>query len=120
VIADVPFFPSLAAVIVAAPAARPVTSPEPPTLATVALLVDHVTERPVSNMPLESFTIAASWNDCPIAALAAIGLTVTDATRGEAIAAYRKRAAVTMTASHLRKPRACAHTRYSPEDAGAV
>src|SRR6266566_701156 len=61
VIADVPLFPSLAAVIVADPAALLVTNPPVFTLATEVLLLDQVTTRPDSALPLASFGVAVSW-----------------------------------------------------------
>jgi len=60
VIAAVPVFPSLVAVIVADPAAPPVTRPLAFTLATAVLLLDQVTTRPVSAVPLASFGVAVS------------------------------------------------------------
>jgi len=80
VIAAVPFWPSLLAVIVAVPGAPPVTSPLPLTGATAALLVAHVTVRPVSDPPFASFGVAVSCTACPTVTLAAAGLTATDAT----------------------------------------
>jgi len=80
VIADVPLFPSLAAVIVADPAAPLVTNPPAFTLATEVLLLDQVTTRPVSALPLASFGVAVSWIVCPCWILAEAGVTVTDAT----------------------------------------
>jgi len=76
----VPLLPSLVAVIVAEPVATPVTSPLPFTVATAALLVDHVTTRPDSVMPLVSRGVAASCTACPADTLADAGLTATDAT----------------------------------------
>src|SRR5439155_25301820 len=61
VIADVPLFPSLAAVIVADPAALLVTNPPAFTLATEVLLLDQVTTRPDSALPFASFGVAVSW-----------------------------------------------------------
>src|SRR5438045_7781146 len=58
VMLEVPLCPSLVAVIVAEPAAAAVTSPLPSTLATDVLLLDHVTSRPVSALPLASFGVA--------------------------------------------------------------
>ena len=55
-----PDFPSLVAVIVADPAATAVTRPVPFTDATAALLVFHVTLRPVSVLPAESLVVAVS------------------------------------------------------------
>src|SRR3989442_12131011 len=54
VTAAVPFLPSLVAVIVAAPAATPVTSPLPFTVATAGLPLAHVPARPASRMPSPS------------------------------------------------------------------
>jgi hypothetical protein len=44
VMTDVPVVPALAALIVAEPAATPVTTPAPSTLAALALLVDQFTD----------------------------------------------------------------------------
>jgi len=60
VMLDVPLWPSLVAVIVADPAAFAVTRPVPFTVATVVLLEDHVTVRPLSVFPLESFVTATA------------------------------------------------------------
>ena len=60
VTAAVPPCPSLVAVIVAAPTAPPVTNPLPFAVATVALLVAHVTTRPESAFPLASLGVAVS------------------------------------------------------------
>jgi hypothetical protein len=68
------------AVIVAVPAATPVTRPLVDTDATVGALEVHVTGRPVSALPAESFGVAASWTVCPTARLAVAGATATDAT----------------------------------------
>ena len=51
VIADVPDLPELVAVIVAEPAATPVTTPVEFTVAAAALLVDHVTVCPAITFP---------------------------------------------------------------------
>src|SRR2546422_3549824 len=80
VTADVPLFPSLVAVIVAAPAATPVTNPLALTKATAALLVAHVTVRPVRAVPFKSFGVAVNWVVAPTMRLAVAGLTVTEAT----------------------------------------
>src|SRR5207248_5361976 len=77
---DVPLLPSDVAVIVAVPAATPVTSPLPFTLATAVLLLDHVTTRPLSGFPLASFGVAVSCTVAPCCTLAGDGLTVTAAT----------------------------------------
>src|SRR3989442_8273384 len=58
--AAVPLCPSLVAVIVAAPAATPVTSPLPLTAAPAGLPEAHVTVRPVSGLPPASFGVAVS------------------------------------------------------------
>src|SRR2546426_1032137 len=61
VMADVPLLPSLVAVMVTGPpAALPVTRPFTSTVATVALLVVHVTVRPGSGVPAASFGVAVS------------------------------------------------------------
>ena len=75
-----PLYPSLVAVIVAEPIARPVTRPLGYTTATVGSLLRQVTVRPVSGLPLASFTVAVSCTACPAATFVAAGLTVTDAT----------------------------------------
>jgi hypothetical protein len=60
VMTDVPVFPSLVAVIVAGPAAIPVTNPVAVTVAFVASDVDHVTTRPVSTAPPAASVVAVS------------------------------------------------------------
>src|SRR5436309_5874445 len=78
--AAVPLWPSLVAVIVAEPATFAVPSPVPVTVATVVLVLAHVTERPVRMVPLASRRVAVSCCVCPAGTLADAGLTVTDAT----------------------------------------
>src|SRR5688572_12750280 len=78
--AEVPFLPSLVAVIVADPAAIAVTRPLPLTVATVELLLAHVTTRPVSVLPAESLVTAESCCVAPIERVALGGLTDTEAT----------------------------------------
>src|SRR3989449_3632690 len=80
VIAAVPLWPSLAAVIVAAPALTPVTRPLADTVATAVLPLDQLTVRPVSGLPFASFGVAASCTVCPTNTLAVVGLTATEAT----------------------------------------
>src|SRR6266851_4330886 len=80
VMADVPLIPSLVAVIVAEPAAIPVTNPLALTVATAALLLPHVTTRPARATPFTSFGVAVSCCVAPTSRLAAAGLTVTLAT----------------------------------------
>src|SRR2546422_5665638 len=80
VTAAVPFLPSLVAVIVAAPAATPVTSPLPFTVATAVLSLAHVTVRPASGVPLASSGVAVSCTVNPACTEGAGGLTITDAT----------------------------------------
>jgi hypothetical protein len=82
VMAAVPLFPSLVAVIVADPAATPVTSPVEETVAAPALEVVHVTARPVSTVPPASRSVACSCVVCPACTLAEDGATVTVATGG--------------------------------------
>src|SRR5207302_686084 len=77
VMAAVPFWPSLVAVIVAEPATFPVTSPVPVTVATDVLLLAHVTERPVRMLPLASRRVALSCTVWPAGTLADAGATVT-------------------------------------------
>ncbi len=72
--------PSLVAVIVAVPAATPVTSPLPVTVATAGALVAHVTTRPLSGWPFASLGVAVNCTVCPTVTLAVAGLSVTDAT----------------------------------------
>src|SRR5438876_772254 len=80
VIAAVPLFPSLVAVIVATPAAPPVTSPVALTEARLGALLAQVTTRPLSELPRESFGVAVSGTARPTGTLAGAGLTVTEAT----------------------------------------
>src|SRR5213594_3371651 len=80
VMADVPLCPSLVAVIVAAPAATPVTNPLAETVATAALLVAQVTVRPLRAVPFASFAVAVNWVVVPTVTVAAAGLNVTEAT----------------------------------------
>ena len=80
VIADVPFLPSLEAVIVAFPAATAVTNPEAETVATVGLPELHVIVRPVSTLLLASRVTADSCAVPPTCRLAVAGETETDAT----------------------------------------
>jgi len=61
----VPLFPSLAAVIVDEPAATPVTSPPPLTVAADGVELDHVTTRPDKAFPFESLGVAVSCTVCP-------------------------------------------------------
>src|SRR3989441_59933 len=80
VTAAVPVFPSLVAVIVAAPAATPLTSPLALTVATAWLLLVHVTARPLNGPPFASFGVAASCAVCPTCSASVVGVTSTDAT----------------------------------------
>jgi hypothetical protein len=79
-IVAVPLLPSLVAVIVAEPAAFAVTSPLALTLATVVLLLAHVTALPASAVPTESSGVAVSCTVPPTVKLAAAGVTTTLAT----------------------------------------
>ena len=76
----VPLLPSLVAVIVAAPAVTPVTTPAPLTVATPPLLDAQLTVRPLSALPAESRGVAVSCTVLPAATLTAAGLRTTDAT----------------------------------------
>src|SRR2546425_10164288 len=75
--AAVALCPSLVAVIVATPTARPVTWPLALTAATPGALVDEVMPRPVTRLPRESFGVAVSCNVAPMSTLAIAGVTVT-------------------------------------------
>jgi len=74
--------PSLVAVIVAAPAATPDTSPVAETDATAGASLDQVTTRPVRMLPNGSRVVAVSCDTPPTGTSAESGLTETDATRG--------------------------------------
>src|SRR5256885_16914276 len=80
VIEDVPLFPSLVAVIVAAPGVTAVTRPLPFTVATEVLLLDQETVRPESAAPFASCGVAASWTVSPVWTVAVAGVTSTEAT----------------------------------------
>src|SRR5439155_1710850 len=75
----VPLCPSLVAVIVAAPAVTPVTSPLALTIATAVLLLPQLAGRPDNGLPLASFVVAVSCTVWPTCTEAVPGLTVTDA-----------------------------------------
>jgi hypothetical protein len=77
---EVPVFPSLVAVIVAVPAATPVTRPFASTVAAAVLLEAQVTARPVRTLLLASFIVAVSCCVVPARMLADAGFTVTVAT----------------------------------------
>src|SRR5204862_2842991 len=76
----VPLCPSLVAVIVAEPAATPLTSPVPLTVAADVLLLAQLTTRPDSGLPLASFGVAVSCTVCPPDPEADAALTVTELT----------------------------------------
>src|SRR5882724_4031792 len=80
VMAEVPLCPSLVAVIVADPAATPVTSPLLLTVAADVLLLCHVTVRPTSGLPFASLGVAVSWTLLPADTVADAGVTATEAT----------------------------------------
>src|SRR6266576_2798309 len=80
VIALVPLLPSLVAVIVADPAETAVTRPLAETVATAGALLDHVTTRPVSVLPAESFVTALNCSVAPLVRLPVAGVTATVAT----------------------------------------
>src|SRR2546426_8250427 len=80
-----PLLPSLVAVIIADPAATPVTTPLALTVAVAPLLVAHITTRPLSAFPPASLGVAVSCTVCPTVTLADAGLTATDATGTVAI-----------------------------------
>src|SRR5437773_922381 len=76
----VPLFPSLVAVMVTAPGARPARSPVADTVATAEALDTQVTDRPESTLPAESFSVAVSCTVAPTSMTAVAGLITTDAT----------------------------------------
>src|SRR2546427_9359947 len=78
--ADVPLTVSDVALIVAAPASSPVTSPLALTVATAVLLDAQVTVRPVRVLPFASFGVAVSCTVWPSFTLADAGATATEAT----------------------------------------
>src|SRR5205823_2886030 len=80
VMADGPLCPSLVAVIVAEPATTPLTSPLQRTVATEFSLLDHAIVRRDSGLPHPSFGVAVSCTVLPSFTLAAVGVTVADAT----------------------------------------
>src|SRR5207237_655083 len=80
VMADVPLWPSLVAVIVADPATTPVTNPLALTVAAEVLLLDQVIDRPVRVLPLASFNVAVSCRVWPSFTVADAGASVTVAT----------------------------------------
>ena len=75
-----PTLPSLVAVMVAEPAALPVTSPLVLTVAIVVLLLDQVMGRPGNGLPFPSAAVAVSRTVCPACTEAEDGLTLTVAT----------------------------------------
>src|SRR6266511_3112258 len=76
----VPLLPSLVAVIVALPAATPVTSAPAETVASLGALLDQLTVRPDRGLPAESNIAALSCNVAPGASVPLAGLTTTEAT----------------------------------------
>src|SRR5256884_4750298 len=80
VIAALPLFPSLVAVIAACHGATAVTSPLPFTMATDPSELIHVTTRPLSTPPFASCNVAKSCTVPPTCRLEDAGLTMTDAT----------------------------------------
>src|SRR5436309_7880299 len=80
VMADVPLCPSLVAVMVAEPTVTPVTRPLELTVATEVLLLDQLTVRPDSGLPLASLGVAVSCTVEPTDTVAEAGATLTEAT----------------------------------------
>ncbi len=78
VIVAVPLLPPAFAVIVADPRAIAVTRPEPETVATPGLSLNHVTCRKNTRFPCPSASAAASWAAVPGNSVAVDGVTVTD------------------------------------------
>jgi hypothetical protein len=82
VIADVPVLPELVAVMVAEPAATPVTRPAEFTVAAAELFVVQVAVCPVITLPFWSLTVATSGVVAPATTEADVGATVTVVTTG--------------------------------------
>src|SRR5437016_12181344 len=80
VMAEVPLCPSLVAVMVAEPAATPLTSPLPLTVAADVLLLCQVTVRPTSGLPFASLGVAVRCRRLPADTVPDAGVTVTEAT----------------------------------------
>jgi hypothetical protein len=78
-------FPSLVAVIVAVPLARPVTTPSGETMANLLLFVVHVITRPARILPFASAVIAVSVTVPPGAIVAEDGVTDTLATGARSV-----------------------------------
>src|SRR2546422_8095146 len=76
----VPLFPSLVTVIVADPAATPVTSPVADTVAMAGFALVHVIARPVRTLPAASLGVAVSCAVLPTKTFVVAGLTATEAT----------------------------------------
>ena len=117
VMVALPVFPSLIAVSVADPEALPVTRPLALTVATVALVLDHVTVRPLSVLPAESLVTAASWRVAPTKMLAAAGLTLTEATGTLATVIVAVAVFPSLVAETVVEPAAPAVTRPDDETA---
>src|SRR5207248_1425680 len=80
VMAAVPLFPSLVALIVMEPGVTPLTRPLVLTVATDVLELDHVTVRPESGFPPASLGVPVSCTVWPACTEAVAGVTSTDAT----------------------------------------
>src|SRR5438552_6627287 len=80
VMAAVPLFPSLVALIVMEPGVTPETRPPLLTVATAGLELDHVTVRPESGFPPASLGVAVSCTVWPACTDAEAGVTSTAAT----------------------------------------
>ena len=79
VMADVALCPPADAVIVAKPAATPVTSPVPSTVATAVLPLDQVTATD-TGLPTLSFGVVVSGVFSPTGTVSAAGVTTTETT----------------------------------------
>src|SRR5437763_7630020 len=128
---DVPLCPSLVAVIVAVPAATPVTRPPLVTVAMPALLLVHVTVRPIRALPLASVGVADSCCTPPMLSARFAGVTLSAATgavdavvvpvatfESSPTTAFTSRAPRYGNASHLYVPPATrartGHVRFAP------
>jgi hypothetical protein len=65
--------------MVASPGDMPVTSPVAETATDDGLELDHVTMRSVITLPAASFSVASICLDCPIANVADLGVTASEA-----------------------------------------
>src|SRR5207244_6616492 len=114
VMLDVPFWPSLVAVVSPDPSALALTIPEPLTVASVVLFEAHVTTRPVSGLPFASLGVAVSCVVWPTGRVADAGLTVTEATGTDVTVTAAVPLCPSLVAVTVAEPPARAVTRPLP------